>query len=213
MIASLPAPCVCPAETASRFEALLPELTSRIRACVSTRRARDREDAAAEMIAHCWMNFRQAIQRGIDLTAGQLAWVAWSALKAGRTLTGNSVRDVMSRQCQRRGRAAVTFFSALERKNSVASMSGLSAKFSDSVGYTHRDPAREAEARIDWQSLHDTLEQRPKQLLREFAVGSTRAEAAQVMGVSRGRVTQIGDMLADEVREFFGYNTAGRLAR
>lgn len=191
------------AEIALSFERILPELTSRIAACAA--HAPDPEEAAAEMAAHAWRNYRQAARSGRELAPGLLAWAAYSWVKGGRSMTGDSCRDVHAVQCQRRGRARVIHLSALLKRRRREDYRAVSdEQFTRCIAYEHRDPAKEAAARLDWQALYRTLSRRLQRVLHGLAVGDRTSALAQRLRVSQGRASQLKTELGGRVLEFFG---------
>jgi len=187
-------------EIKSRFESMLPELNSRIRACIFN--LPDREEAGAEMMAHTWVNFRQAARNDRWLSAGQIVWVAWQAVRSGRT-QHSSVRDIHSPLCQKRGGFSVAHLSHYRPQAQRQSPPG-GRRFASVLASDRNNPADEAAVRIDWHVLHERLPRRMQEVLRGIVMGESGKNLAKRLRLSAARITQLKDELAVRIAEYFG---------
>ncbi|GMV83852.1 MAG: hypothetical protein AMXMBFR7_50360 [Planctomycetota bacterium] len=202
------------AEIAARFEALIPELTSRaerIGRAVALHLV-DQEEAAAEVVAHAWQNFRSAARRRKWLLASQLAWVAWHAARTGRlAVGGSSITDVLDPRAHRMGRAKVV---SLHRLSYVSRRPRLGlhptelarpGRVGRSLTTSENDsPAERVRVRLDWSAFAGQLLTRHRAILAGLVEGWEQRELAAVLGVSPGRITQNKAELAARVLEHFG---------
>lgn len=205
------------AEIAARFEALIPELTSRAERIgrAVARNPVDQEEATAEVIAHAWLNYRSAARRGTWLPASQLAWVAWHATRSGRLAAGgSSITDVLDPRAHRMGRASVVSlypwqcasrrrprlrFHHVEMERSSRLGRSLSTQEKDS-------PPERVRVRLDWSAFAEQLSPRHRAILCGLAEGWEQREMAAALGISPGRITQQKAELAERIIEFFDTN-------
>ncbi|GMV83972.1 MAG: hypothetical protein AMXMBFR7_51560 [Planctomycetota bacterium] len=213
--AAVTLPVPSDAEIAAQFEALLPELNSRAERIgrAVARNSVDQEEAAAEVIAHAWLNFRSAARRGTWLLASQLAWVAWHTARSGRLAAGgSSVTDAMDPCAHRMGRAKVIslhrLLGASRRRPKLEFQQSEMAR-PDRVGRSlttaeHDSPAERARVHLDWSAFAAQLSLRHQAILCGLAEGWEQREMAAALGVSPGRITQQKADLAALVTEQFG---------
>ncbi|MBE7463011.1 MAG: hypothetical protein HS116_05885 [Planctomycetes bacterium] len=212
---TLPDAAPSDAEIAAQFEALLPELNSRAERIgrAVARNSVDQEEAAAEVIAHAWLNFRSAARRGTWLPASQLAWVAWHTARSGRLAAGgSSVTDAMDPCAHRLGRANVLslhrLLGASRRRPKLEFQQNEMAR-PDRVGRSlttaeHDSPAERARVHLDWSAFAAQLSPRLRAILCGLAEGWEQREMAAALGVSPGRITQNKAELGTLVLEAFG---------
>ena len=203
-------PPLTDADFTAAFEKLIPELQSRITACA--KHTSDPEEVAAELWAHCWANFKQKASRGELLTPSWLMWFAWKAVEAGRTCAGSeSVTDVTSVLCHRRGRSRLVSICALSntagprQRRDNADQERLARDFNRTISGSYREsPFARAATRIDWAALSRGLSPRLRNLLHRLSRGERPSDVAEALGLSRGRVSQLVGDLKREVVKFFG---------
>lgn len=213
---AVPVPGATPtdAEITAQFESLYPELLSRATA-ISRAVARnhvDQDEAAAEVLAHAWINFRSAAMRGKWLPAAQLAWVAWGAARQGRPAAGgSSITDVLDPRAHRMGRARVVRlqpWSGSRRRQRVrfvpARMASSRRLGRSLTTQEWQSPAERARVRIDWTAFAGSLSQRHAAILCGIAEGWQGKEIADGLGVSPGRIVQQKCDIASKIVEFFG---------
>lgn len=211
----------CPAQTVpevpsdaviqSRFMAMYPELQSRATAIGRSINRRDPEDAAAEVIAAMWANFRQAAQRHRWLNAKQLAWAAMAYVKGGRSIAGSSTTDVCATGTALMGRATVLPLSAFTHQQTDAwrtpTTDRLQKDFDKAVsGRWRESPADRCATKLDWAAFATTLTPRRRSVLHGFARGDRPGEMAKRLEVSAGRISQVSVELQDKVLEFFSHD-------
>lgn len=211
---SVPEAVPSDAEITAQFEAILPELLSRADA-IARSIARDRdaqEEVAAEVLAMCWSNYRQAARRGRWLPAGQIAWFAWHAVKSGRTLAGeSSINDVLDPRASWSGRVRVLRLPAWpcgrrrQRVRFSQSEMASTRRLARSLTTGEREsPAERARVRIDWSAFAAGLSQRHAAILTGLAEGWAGKEMATALGVSQGRIVQNKADLCERIVEYFG---------
>ncbi|GMV83105.1 MAG: hypothetical protein AMXMBFR7_42890 [Planctomycetota bacterium] len=210
---TLPDAAPSDAEIATQFEALLPELNSRAERIgrAVARNSVDQEEAAAEVIAHAWLNYRSAARRGTWLLASQLAWVAWHCVRSGCLATGgSSVTDVMDPRAQRRGRARMASLPNYQRssrgkRSRCRTATADSRRLSAALTSGEREsPAERVRVRLDWNAFAERLSPRHRTILTGLAEGREQRELAAALRVSPGRITQNKAELGALVLEAFG---------
>lgn len=203
-----------------RFETLLPELASRAAAIAKSVacNAVDQEEAVAEVVAHAWLNFSSAAKRGKWLAAGQLAWVAWQAVRTGRPAAGgSSITDVLDPRLQRLRRARVISMTPWLRSRPKLGAAGTMRERAEETlvaraiaASVRTDPGVRARLRIDWAAFTRRQPLRFQRMLLDLCVGRGNAEIARRLGVTAGRATQLRADLGREVAVFFGLDAFGR---
>lgn len=202
------------AEITAQFEAMLPELQSRADA-IARSIARDKdaqEEAAAEVLALGWANYRQAARRGRWLSPGQTVWFAWHGVRSGRTLAGQSSQnDVLDPRASWSGRVRVLRLPAWpggRRRQRMpfdrARMASPRRLGRSLTTQEHESPAERARVRIDWAEFAAGLSQRHAAILCGIVEGWQGKEIAEGLGVSQGRIVQQKGDLASKIIEHFG---------
>ncbi|MCY3017577.1 MAG: hypothetical protein NTW87_00900 [Planctomycetota bacterium] len=191
--------------TQAAFETIYPELLSRV--TVLARRLPDPDEAAGEMLAFAWANFASVARRGgVFLPPSMLVWMSGVRYRSGRLLTGTTVTDVHSPAAQVRGRAQLIHLSLLSssRRQQVLSDSTV-VHITDALTTSERErPDVRAATRIDWNSFMRTLPRRLRRIVRGLVVGDSKGLIARRLGISNGRLSQLLDVLAREIKAFFG---------
>ncbi|MGD0089948.1 MAG: hypothetical protein ABSE73_08515 [Planctomycetota bacterium] len=186
------------------FEMIYSELASRI--AVLARRFPDQEEAGGEMMASAWVNFRSvARRRGVFIHPGLLAWVSCVRLRAGRLMAGSSVQDVHAPAAQALGRARLFHLSLLSssKRRQVISDSTVEHIVTALTTDEREQPCIRAATRLDWAAFMHTLPNRLRRILRGLVVGDSKGLIARRLGISNGRLSQLLDVLAQEITTFF----------
>ena len=198
-------PFVTTRRTQAAFEAVYPELLSRV--TVVARRFPDADEAAGEMLAFAWANFASvARRRGVFLHPGLLVWASSVRLRAGRLMTGSSVRDVHAPAAQALGRSRVIHLSALSASKRQQTLPDSTVQHIVAALTTseREQPDVRAAVRLDWGAFMRTLPNRLRRILRGLVVGDSKGLIAKRLGISNGRLSQLLDVLAREITTFFG---------
>lgn len=189
----------------THFESIFPELESRLTAL--SKRFAEPDEARSEMLAASWLNHQSKARRtGELLPASLLAHFAWRRHLSGRVQCGYSTRDVLAPQTFRANRARVVSFAQL-------STSKLRHRLDDKTAARvtqalcsseHERPPVLVARKLDWLAFAVTLPWRLRKILTGLSVGESKTALAKALGISPGRLSQLLDVLAQRIREFFG---------
>ena len=80
----------------NEFTAFLPGLSGRLSRRFRHRKPEARAEAVAEGVAHAWVIFSSASQRGKSVTVGTLAFYSGRMVEAGRKVAGTSRVDALA---------------------------------------------------------------------------------------------------------------------
>lgn len=145
-----------------------------------------REDAAAEMVALCWLWSIRLNQRGKDARQfpAVLASYAARSVKSGRRLCGQeSAHDVLSSTAQQR------------RRFHVASLvdDGLNGTVLENALVDNRQtpPPEQAAFRIDFPDWLRSHQQRDRRVIEDLMAGEPARDIAQKHGLTSARVSQL----------------------
>ena len=188
----------------SAFQTILPELNRRLH--LNARRYQDYDEAFSEMLAMCWINFRQKALRGVFLNACALAWIARIRYQAGRVICGYSTADAMADKTIQSGRSRLTLLSQLTTTKPRWKLSaGEVRRITLALSTSERErPLDRAAVRLDWAALAARLDRRLRLILEGLAVGETKSSLAKILKVTAGRVSQLMVVLRREIVTFFG---------
>ena len=190
-----------PHEIEVRFESLYPEIESRARRM--SRRFRDPEECQAESVAFMWLDFANAARDGKWLAPSRLAHYAALRLRSGRKLTDNSFRDAMSSQSQVRRHFCVLPFPARHPKPRRANEVPAADQFIEAIPVTRREDTLDRIAtKLDMQVFLSRQPQRVVKILALLVEGYRRIDAARVVGLSPGRVSQVLDAVERDLLDF-----------
>ena len=157
-----------------------------------------RQELIQETIARSLSDYLRLRARGKEHVgqAGPLARYAVAQVSHGRKVGGRlNVRDVSSTYCQRRKHIKLQSLSGKE----------LDGAWNDVLADDRRwTPADAAAARMDVAEWLNTLPDRTRALAERLALGESTQNAAQLFGISCGRVSQLRRELERGWRRFQG---------
>ena len=148
-----------------------------------------RDELKAEVVALAFVMFRRLVEAGkVSLAfANPLARYGIAQVRDGRSVSGPlKSRDVLSFACRKRGRASVDDGVVL-----AALADGKRTSVADRVAF-----------RLDFPAWFNNLSGRCKSLVEFLAVGNTPSAAAQHLGVSSARISQMRRALGIEWQEY-----------
>lgn len=168
-----------------KFVQLLPRILRRASWALRRWRAQEREEATAEIVAHATLAYARLARRGRErvATATTLVGFALRHLRAGRRVGCRmNTRDVMSLFAQRRHQRRIEGLDQFDPVRAVWREVVVEDR--------HVGPAETAIARLDLDLWLASLPGSLRRLAEALASGERPGQAAQVLGVSPGRVSQ-----------------------
>lgn len=179
------------------FLAILPRVERHARVAFQHLNPSDREEAAAEAVAHAWVAFLRLWARGKDPSRFPTALARFSALatRNGRRVGGRMAsRDVMSAARRKVG-------VAVEPYRDAGSDGGLVTAELLPPATRSRVPDVAA-LRVDFPAWLGRLTAGRRQAARMLACGYGTGEVAAGLGVTAGRVSQLRRVLAADWHRF-----------
>jgi len=180
-----------------QFLALLPSIRRHAKLRFRNVSPELREELVQEVIARTLLDYLRLVERGKEHVAfaGPLARYAVAQVQAGRRVGGRlNVRDVTSHYSQRQTGAIV------ERLDRCDEESGDWQEIL--VEDRHSTPAEIAATRIDVHDWLESLPRRDRRLAERLAIGETTSGAAQIFGVTAGRISQLRRTLEESWAAF-----------
>ncbi len=165
------------------FLDLLPRIERHVRKLLHGLSGEALDDACCEAVARAAFNYRRLAEQGreSDAYATPLANYAVLAGRAGRRL-GSSQANHDALTPERREEAA--------------------AGWAELVVDRHATPAEIGSVRVDFRDWLDRLPEVKRRLAQTLADGETTQGAAELFGVSAGRISQLRRELAESWRAF-----------
>ena len=180
-----------PSEYDQVFLAMLPQIETIAERAFKNQGPELRDELKAEAVALAFVMFRRLVEAGkVSLAfANPLARYAIAQVRDGRSVSGPlKSRDVLSFACRKRGRVS------FDDRNGVvlaALADGKRMSVADRVAF-----------RLDFPAWFNNLSGRCKSLVEFLAVGNTPSAAAQHLGVSSARISQMRRALGIEWQEY-----------
>lgn len=168
------------------FLAMLPAIETRARLAFRFLKGDDRDEAVQETICNACCAFARLAEQGRSTaaTAASLAAYAIAQVRAGRHVGGTlNVNDVCSTHCRLRKGVVVE---ALLRQDD------RDGQWREILVEDQRaTPADLAASRIDFAAFLKTLNRRERRVAETLATGESTSRAAELAGVSPGRISQL----------------------
>ena len=167
-----------------------------------------RDEAVAETVALCWKNHLHCVAGHKPVGSSSLAYYATLSVKSGRSLCGQSSRDVLARRTQLLGRASIQSLNAAP-----------CARTADAEGAGWWDRSEALVDRRVWERplervrikhdygaflAQDQVSDQEEEVFNLLAEGSRSGELAEQLRVSAPRVCQIKNSLAGKLIGFMG---------
>jgi hypothetical protein len=181
------------------FLAMLPTIERYAERYFSRRLREQREELVAGSVALAYCMFLRLIERGKADVAypSPLAMYACRQVLVGRSLgTRLSVRDVMSRHCQKRKGVRIERLDRFDREQ--GSWREVLVEDRKST------PADIAAARIDIPGFFETLTPRDRRIAENLACGVSTSSVAQQFQLTAARISQLRRELQEKWRQFQG---------
>ena len=183
---------------AALFLQHLPEIERRSRHHFSRLGPEAREEAVAESTAFSWGLFKSATGKGREVkanepgaaTPAQLAWYSNRLVDAGRRFAGYTSTDLLE---------------TTNRRDRCFSLnSGASEE--DESRHTPADPGQErpldiVRQRHDWELIMSRLSRTARLVLKLFLRGESPTSIAQILCLSRARISQLRKEIATRAEE------------
>jgi hypothetical protein len=175
----------------AEFVTMLPEISRWLRLAFRQLGPEAREDAIEEGIIHALLSYSRLHAKGRPkkANASSLAWYAARAVKRGRPAVGRmNAKEPLSRYA--RIGSGIRF----ERQDGEwidKLVADKRASIPDQVA-----------AKLDVSAWFTSLTQRPKQIAKDLAFGSSTSEVARTHGVTPGRISQLRRALAESWAAF-----------
>lgn len=181
-----------------RFLRLLPKIRLIARCAFRKLPAAEREDAVEEVIANTFVAYARLVERGKESIA--YAWplsrYAVAQYRAGRRVgTSLDVHDVLSPYCQKRNGLVSRSFSLCHESNQWEELA---------VEDRCATPADVAACRLDFRAWLRGLDRAKRTAAKLLAGGATTTDAAQQLGLSHSRVSQLRRELKEAWQRFQG---------
>ena len=184
-------------------ELLVTEVAPRVRSLVQSLTPIGSDDHAelaqdSLVLAAALLASTQA--RGKKVTAGNLAYFAVTATRAGRRSTGYRKNDVLHPAC----RLTHSRVTSMEEPIGCESDDDGALTLHDVLSAQIDDPASAASRNIDWERLIESLDQVCKEILRCLSEGIPLTELKAKLKRSRSSIQAHKERLADLVRAHLG---------
>jgi hypothetical protein len=169
-----------------RFLALLPSIERYARFRFRHLTSGLRQELVQETIARALTDYVRLVERDQEYVAGAgaLARYAVAQVRSGRRVGGRlNARDISSRYC--RTRKGVGLEPLVRRDEAGGNWQEILVE-DRSAG-----PADVASARIDVKQWLESLSDRNRSLAERLAAGETTSGAAQLFGITAGRISQL----------------------
>ncbi|QDU30687.1 hypothetical protein ETAA8_58340 [Anatilimnocola aggregata] len=181
-----------------RYLLLLPKIRLIARCAFRKLPAEEREDAIEEVIANTFAAYGRLVERGKESIA--YAWplsrYAVAQYRAGRRVGSSlNVHDVLSPNCQKRNGLASRSFSYCHKSSQWEELA---------VEDRRATPADVAACRLDFRAWLRGLERAKRTAAELLAGGATTMDAAQQLGLSQSRVSQLRRELKEAWEQFQG---------
>ena len=168
------------------FLAMLPAIESRARLAFRFLKGDDRDEAVQETICNACCAFARLAEQGrpTAATAASLAAYGVAQVRAGRRVGGTlNVNDVCSTHCRLRKGVVVQALLRQDDRN---------GQWREILVEDRRaTPAELAASRIDFDAFLQTLNRRERRVAETLATGESTSRAAELAGVSPGRISQL----------------------
>ena len=191
-----------------QFVEMLPEVERRAGLTFRDLDVEAREEAVAEVVAHCWKNHLHCALDGRAVPASSLAYYGMLGVKSGRDFAGQSSRDVLSPRTRLLGRVVV------ESIDAAPANQGLGG---DGTGWWDRSdtledkrlwerPPERVRVKHDYGAFLRNGQVNPQEerAFNLLAEGHSTSEIAEHLQVSAPRVCQLKESLAAKLLDFFG---------
>lgn len=202
----MPAPTTSSSATLSqnttiqtKFLAVLPQIEAHVRFRFRSLPRDHQEECVAETIAYCWLQFRRLMQRDRDPTefTGALVRFAVLAVQSGRSigrpLNRKELYSMVARVPKRR-------IESLESQG-PGQTAAWKHVLVEKRGFA---PDQVAATRIDFQEWRNSLPVRSRRVADLLASGEQASVVARILQISRTRVTQLRQELAESWQAFHG---------
>ena len=191
-----------------QFVEMLPDVERRARLTFRDLDVEAREEAVAEVVAHCWKNYLHCALDGRAVPASSLAHYAMLGVKSGRCFAGQSSLDVLSPRTRLLGRVTVGSLDAAPANQGLGG---------DGIGWWDRSntledkrlwqrPPERVRVKHDYGAFLGSGQVNPQEKLtfNLLAEGHSTSEIAEHLQVSAPRVCQLKESLAAKLLDFFG---------
>ena len=190
-----------------KFEQMLPQIQRQASLAFRGEPHERREDLIAEVVANAYVAYARLVERGKQdvIYATPLAQYAIKQVRSGRRVGSKlNVRDVSSEYAQRsKGFRVENLDRYNQRRDEWKEVV---------VEDRHAGPAEIAACRIDFAAWLQTLNDMQRKAAGLLAVGETTTTAAEEMGVTAGRISQLRRELKDGWERFHGLVGSSDLA-
>ncbi|QDU90897.1 hypothetical protein Pla175_43100 [Pirellulimonas nuda] len=165
------------------FLELLPRIERQVRRLLRGLKGEALDDAYSEAIAQSLVNYRSLVDRGLESRAYATPLAGYAVR---RQRAGQRVGSSLAKQ------------DALEPGRREEEATG----WAELVADRHATPAEIAAVRVDFRDWLDHLPEVKRRLAQTLADGETTQGAAELFGVSAGRISQLRRELAESWRAF-----------
>jgi hypothetical protein len=184
----------------AHFIAALPKIEDVARFRFRHLRPEAKEEKVAETVALAWREYRKLCERGKnpDEFVTTLADFSARAVRNGRRLAGKTRSgDVMAEKAQKKHGFEVGPLPDLPEE----------CEATDALkDNTQTPPPDQAAFRIDYTNWLSRFPEKKRRVIEHLALGGKRSDAAKELGLSAGRITQIGN----EAEQSWGGVSEGR---
>ncbi len=194
---------------------LVDEVVPRLRAAIPQAACRlgceDIGELVQDATAMAGRLLHSAERAGKRPTGGNIAYYTIQHIRSGRRSTGSSVVDAIAAGTQLASRTRLTSLeevAACDLENG-----GEIFTFADVLSRDQEDPATKAARRIDWECFYQAQPARNRAILVCLAGGEPLTELAKKQRVSRTRLQQNKNRLAQDIKEFMGDGILQETAR
>lgn len=157
-----------------------------------------KDDAIAEVVALSWQSYRRLAEQGRDPPVPKIAEFSSRRVRCGRGLANpNPVQESLSATCRHRHGYDIESIP-------LSSEDACDPALIDALVDDRISPADEAAFKIDTTEWLAGLGDRNQQIADQLMAGLYQSEVAELHGVSRMRIYQLRQDMADEWRRFFG---------
>lgn len=194
-------------QAGSLLLSILPIITSAIRRDINLVGCEDEPELVQDAAAVAAGMLDSAERKGKTPLPRSVAYYALQTIKSGRRSTQSGRTDVYSSAALLDGSVHM-----LSCEQVVVGDADEDITIGNMIADKGDDPGTEAMRNLDWQELLDDMPERDVDIITGLAQGKMSSELAADIGVSRPRITQSKNNIADRIRSEWGSDILNQTA-